>query len=129
MFFLMTILTLWILLLFDPADLQQPIAPHNLNSLHFFIPGSVGSIILWGGWVFALAMTPKSLLAPGSTNEGFLRQWGGFTSVLLYGIFTALALCTAVAGWLFGIASALLVGSILTLGLIGNYIEQKGRRP
>lgn len=132
MFFLITIITLWSLLINDAADLQRPIPLHSLNTLHLFLPGSLEGVLLWAVWFFVIVVAPTSAIAPASATgwlPGLLRQLGGFTQTRSYLGFVILALVVAMAGWILGIASALLFGGVLALGLTGNLIEQKARRP
>jgi hypothetical protein len=138
MFILVTAITLWGLLISDSAILNHPIPMHSLNSLLIFFPSSWQGLLLCFLWSFATVavlivrsvglvvarLTGQTPIPTKKPQASFFKQLGAFAHMRVYLVLLLFTTATGVGGWILGIEAALMFGGILTLGLVGNLIEQ-----
>ena len=124
MFMVWTIVSLWILLVFDQALPTQSIAGHSVQSLLLFVPTSAqgwGLIISWMvPLVFMMARTlysGRKIFAP--FDLGAVGNMAKFDWIAI-----VLALALALLGWMVGTAALLLLSTVAAIGLILNKFEQ-----
>lgn len=133
MFLLITIVTVWSLLIFDTVLLERPIAAHNITSFIIFWPTtSQGWLIigLWGMGMFYLLFTR---LTPTRTTRGVHKRRGPIAWLLSlsdtgnmhrfdWGLIIVSIFLT-ISGWIIGISVVLLLGGILFAGFVLSTLE------
>lgn len=130
MFLFWTIISMWVLLVFDQVLLMQPIEPLSIQSFLLFVPTSILGWVLIVSWMIPLLLviffavyfngisraaskmiTPASLGAVGNMK---LFDWA----------LIVLTIVLACIGWVFGTTALLLLSTIAAIGLSLNKFEQ-----
>lgn len=130
MFLAWTIVTIWILLVFNQALLVQPIEAYSIQSLSLFVPTSILGWVLIVSWLIPLLLViffavyfnsmnrPRSKMITLATlgSVGNMKMFDWAMIALTGGL--------AVYGWTVGSAALLLLSSIAALGLSLNKLEK-----
>ena len=137
---LVTVITIWSLLLLGNALLTQPIPAHSASAFMLFSPWPMHGwtswflVMLWLLWLIAALTLAVNAFITSRSSRPIHRnsQMRLFLSLGIVGnmrrldtVLIGIALVLAILGWLTGTTPLFFLGSVIVPGLLLNRIEQR----